>query len=83
MKNKNWWQLYLGEIGSHVVTILQSPYRRSGELYVQFLYPGSKNQTNNRTRREGVSVKGRRLVEEWMYTGDEGHWDEQGGQGLG
>lgn len=25
MKNKNWWQLYLGEIGSHMVTILQFP----------------------------------------------------------
>ena len=39
------------------------PYRRSGELNVQFLYPGSKNQTNNRTRREGVGVRGSRLLE--------------------
>lgn len=49
------------------------PYRRSGELYVQ-------NKWQNQKR--GCGYQGQQTA--WgMYTGVEGHWDEQGGQGLG
>lgn len=48
---------------SHGHHFADFPYRRSGELYVQIPYPGSKNQTNDRTRREGVGTRASRLLE--------------------